>query len=135
MLWQLHSGQGTGARAKLQLMISRLRCSTALLIHMLLRLYSTLIAHMGMHAISYGCEIWGSQCHGSLVSDAQKLKGSQVDVQHASFPFCAMSVHACLSLTVGTSAASIFAELAEDAWSLMWWVQLVGLALQISDLP
>ena len=88
---------------------------------MLLRLFSTLVAP----AISYGCEVWGSQCHGNLVSDAKKLQGVQV----------AFLRSVCGSLPVGVPADVIFAELAEDPCSHKWWVQLVGFALQVSDLP
>ena len=83
MLRQLHSA-GHGARAKLQASFGKLVCSTSLPV--LLRLFSALVAP----AISYGCEVWGSQCHGKLVSDAKKLQGVQL-------PFCAMCVVACLS--------------------------------------
>ena len=88
---------------------------------MLLRLFSALVAP----AISYGCEVWGSQCHGKLVSDAKKLQGVQL----------AFLRNVCGRLPVGIPAAAIFAELAEDPCSFKWWVQLVGFALRVSDLP
>ena len=76
-------------------------------------------------AISDGCEVWGSQCHGNLIDDAKKLQGGQV----------AFLRNSCGCLPVGIPAAAKFAELAEDPCSLKWWVQLVGFALRISDLP
>ena len=76
-------------------------------------------------AISYGCEVWGTQCHGKLVSDAKKLQGVQLAFLR--------NVWGCLP--VGIPAAAIFAELAEDPCSFRWWVQLVGFALRVSDLP
>ena len=33
-------------------------------------------------AISYGCEVLGSQCHGSLVSGAKTLQGVQLAFLH-----------------------------------------------------
>ena len=86
-----------------------------------LRLFSKFVAH----AISYGCEIWGSQCHGNLVSDAKKLQGVQLAILR----------NVCGHLPVGIPAAAIFAELAKDPCSFKWWVQLVGCALRASDLP
>ena len=41
----------------------------------------------------------------------------------------------CGRLPDGIPAAAIFAELAEDPCSLKWWLQLVGFALRVSDLP
>ena len=41
----------------------------------------------------------------------------------------------CGRLPASVPAAAIFAELAEDPCSLKWWLQLVGFALRISDLP
>ena len=38
---------------------------------------------------SYSCEVWGSQCHGNLISDAKSCKVCKL-------PCCAMSVVACL---------------------------------------
>ena len=69
--------------------------------------------------------VWGSQCHGNLVSDAKKLQGVQL----------AFLRSVCGRLPVGTPAAAIFAELAEDPCSLKWRMQLVGFALWVSDLP
>ena len=91
MLRQLHSA-GQGARAQLQAKFSRLGCSTSL--PMLLRLFSSLVAP----AISYGCEVWGSQCHGNLVSDAKKLQGVQV----------AFLRNICGRLPVGIPASAIW---------------------------
>ena len=117
MLRQLYSA-GQAARAKLLANFSKLGCSTSLPV--LLGLFSTLVAP----AISYGCEFWGSQCHGNLVSDAKKLHGVQL----------AFLRNVCGRLPIGIPAAAIFAELAEDPCSLKW-VQLVGFALRIFDLP
>ena len=83
---------------------------------------------IGRPAISYGCEVWGSQCHDNLtrlVSDAKKLQGVQL----------AFLRNVCGRLPVGLPAAAIFAELAADPCSLKWWGQLVRFALRISDLP
>ena len=113
---------GQGAKAKLQANFHRLGCSTSLA--MLLRLLSTLVAP----AMSYGCEVWGSRCHGNngnLVSDAKKLQGVQL----------AFLRNVCGRLPVSIPAAADFAELAEDPCSLKWWLQLVGFALRVSDLP
>ncbi len=63
---------GQGARAKLQANFGRLGCTTS--VPMLLRLFATLVAP----AISYGCEVWGSQLQGRLNSDAKKLQGVQL---------------------------------------------------------
>ena len=101
MLRQLHSA-GQGAKAKLQANLDKMGCSTSLPI--LLRLFSMLVAP----AISYSCEIWGSCCHGNLVSDAKKLQGVQL----------AFLWNVCGCLPVGIPAAAIFAELAEDPCSL-----------------
>ena len=76
-------------------------------------------------AISYGSEVWGSQCHGNLVSDAKKLQGVPL----------AFLRSVCGRLPVGIPAAAIVAELAGDPCSLKWWMQLVGFALWVSDLP
>ena len=65
------------------------------------------------------------RCHGNLVSDAKRLQGVQL-----AFPR-----NVCGRLPVGIPAAAIFAELAEDPCSLKWWLQLVGFALRVSDLP
>ena len=88
---------------------------------MLLSLFSTLVAP----AISYGCEVWGSHCDGNLVSDANKLQGVQL----------AFLRNVCGRFLVDIPAAAIFAERAEDLCSLKCWVQLVGFASRISDLP
>ena len=45
-------------------------------------------------------------------------------------PFCAVSVVACLPVFLQLPCL-----LAEDPSSLKWWVQLVGFALRLSDLP
>ena len=41
----------------------------------------------------------------------------------------------CGRLPVGVPAAAIFAKFAEDPCGFRWWVQLVGFALRVSDLP
>ena len=64
-------------------------------------------------------------CHGNLVSAAIKLQGVQL----------AFLRNVCGRLPVGIPAAAISAELAEDPCSLKWWLQLVGFALRVSDLP
>ena len=118
MLRQLPSA-GQGATAKLQAIFGKLGCSTTL--PMLLRLPSTLVAP----AISYCCEVWGSQCQGEFVFDGKKLQGVQL----------AFLRNVCGRLPVSIPAAAIFAELAKDPCSFKWWVQLVGFALRVSDLP
>ena len=55
-----------------QASLSKLGCSTSLP-GIFLRLSSRKAP-----AISYGCEVWGSQCHGNLVSNAKKLQGLQL---------------------------------------------------------
>ena len=112
MLRQLHSA-GQGAEAKLQANFHKLGCSTSL--PMLLRLFSTLVAP----AISYGCEVWGSHCHGDLLSDAKCFQGVQL----------AFLQNVPGRLPVGIPAAAGFAELAEDQCNLKWWLQLVGFCL------
>ena len=89
-----------------------------------LKLLSTLVASGN----SYGCGVWGSLCHGSLISDAITLQGMRIAFLRnvcGRFPVC----------TTEDSAAASFAESAEDPGSLKRWVQLVGFALRISDLP
>ena len=81
VLRQLYSAR-QGARAKLQADFGRLGCMSS--VPMLLRLFATLVAP----AISYGCEVWGSQLQGRLTWDAKKLQGVQ-------FAFRAAFVAAC----------------------------------------
>ena len=79
MLRQPHSA-GQDAEAKPQANHGRRGCTTS--VPMLLRLFSALVTP----AISYGCEVWGSQLQGRLDADARKLQGVQY------MPFCAILV-------------------------------------------
>ena len=71
---------------------------------MLLRPFAPLVAP----AISYGCEVWGSQLQGRLntqISDAKKLQGVQL----------AFLRSVCGRLPVGVPSAAVLAsEMAED---------------------
>ena len=65
-------------------------------------------------------EVWGSQCHGTLISDAKKAVGS------ATCP-SAQCLWSLAYHTSGIPATAISAELAEAfPYSLKWWGQLVG---------
>ena len=46
-----------------------------------------------------------------------------------------LSAQCLWSLACRYPAAALLAELAEDQCSLKWWMQLVGSALRVSDLP
>ena len=118
MLRQLHSA-GQGARAKLQANYGRLGCTNS--VPMLLRLFSAVVAP----ALSYGCEVWGSQLQGKLDSDAKKLQGVQ----------SAFLRGVCGRLPVGIPMPAILNEVAQDPCTLSWWVQLVRFAVQLSAMP
>ena len=89
---------------------------------MLLRLFSTL----GAPAISYGCEVWGSLCHGRLLSVARRLQGVQI----------AFVRYVCGRLPVDILQLPFCAEW-EDPCRFKWCFQLhmVRFALRPSDLP
>ena len=111
---QLHSASQS-ARAKLQANYGRLGCMTS--VPMLLRLSSTLVAP----AVSYGCEVWGSQLQGRLDAVAKKLQG----VQSAFLP------NVCDRLPVGIPMPAILNEVAQDPCTLSWWVQLLCFAVRM----
>ena len=88
---------------------------------MLLRLFSAVIGP----ALSYSCEVWGSQLQGKLDSDAKKLQGVQSTFLRG----------LCGRLPVGTPMPAILIEVAQDPSTLSWWVQLVRFAVQLSGMP
>ena len=76
-------------------------------------------------AISYGFQIWISQCHGSLVSDAKMLQAGQL----------AFLRNISGRLPVGIAAAARFAQIGCKPMQSQTVGQLVGSGLQVSDLP
>ena len=115
---QLHSA-GQGTRAKHQANYGRLGYTTS--VPILLRLSSAL----GAPAISYGCEVWGSQLQGRLDADARMLQGAHF----------ASLCNACGRLPVGIPIAPVLCEVAQDPCTLSWWVQLVPFAVRMSGMP
>ena len=110
MLRQLYSA-GQGARARFQANYGRLGCTMS--VPMLLRLFSVVVAP----AISYGCEVWGSQLQGRMGADVKKLRSI------------------CGRLPVGIAMRAILNEVAQEPCNLSWWVQLVLFAVRMPGMP
>ena len=73
---------------------SNLQCANS--VQLLIRLQNAIL----QPCASYGCEVWGSQCHGNLVSDAKKLQGVRL----------AFLRSVCGRLPAGIPAAAMFAS-------------------------
>ena len=64
--------------------------------------------------VSYGCEVWGTLCSGSLQPELKGMAGLQI----AFF-------RQILKLRKSISPHVIFAELAEAPWQRTWWSQVL----------
>ncbi len=64
--------------------------------------------------VSYGCEVWGTLCSGSLQPELKGMAGLQI----AFF-------RQILKLRKSISPHVVFAELAEAPWQRTWWSQVL----------
>ncbi len=99
---------GNGAKAALIAKFKRLHCNKSF--PMMRRLFDAVVKP----TVSYGCEVWGTLCSGSLQPGLKSMAGLQV----AFF-------RQVLKLRKSISPHVIFAELAEAPWQRTWWSQVL----------
>ena len=76
-------------------------------------------------AVSYGCEVWGSQLQCRLDAGARKSQGVQ----------SAFLRNFCGRLPVAIPMPAILNGMAQDACTLSWWSKLVRFAVRMSGMP
>ncbi len=99
---------GNGAKATLIAKFKRLHCNQSF--PMMRRLFDAVVKP----TVSYGCEVWGTLCSGSLQPGLKGMSGLQI----AFF-------RQILKLRKSISPHVIFAELAEAPWQRTWWSQVL----------
>ncbi len=99
---------GNGAKATLIAKFKRLHCNQSF--PMMRRLFDAVVKP----TVSYGCEVWGTLCSGSLQPGLKGMAGLQI----AFF-------RQILKLRKSISPHVIFAELAEAPWQRTWWSQVL----------
>ncbi len=99
---------GNGAKATLIAKFKRLHCNKSF--PMMRRLFDAVVKP----TVSYGCEVWGTLCSGSLQPGLKGMAGLQI----AFF-------RQILKLRKSISPHAIFAELAEAPWQRTWWSQVL----------
>ncbi len=94
--------------AKATLIAKRLHCNQSF--PMMRHLFDAVVKP----TVSYGCEVWGTLCSGSLQPGLKGMAGLQI----AFF-------RQILKLRKSISPHVIFAELAEVPWQRTWWSQVL----------